>query len=799
MKVIRKGNDINILWEIFGEIDGVKSPYDLTGKDLSLYLENKYGRKEVTDFSTEENMVVWSFRGKDQKNLGVYSLILVVNEGEEFMHTIDECDAFEIVSHTCIAEQECKENLRISTQFNIGAITPDTSLNPDSLNVVTNAAICEALEAFRNEVNTQLTQFEEATGADLSAYKAEINAIFAHYKEGVNGTLNELREKVENLSHDALRSPIIYGEADNSAILDGEYEGYSNRAISQTSMAVGAGTIAGLKGWYYSKIDFTNKKITLSDTRVINTYGVLSGGGWSSGTPNIKGGDFISLVNNTKFDFCSKVTNVSGNIITVDSLPFSSLNKDGIYASLDDNSIYIPDRPDAGLIDFGGGAFAEGGYFSKASNICSHAEGLQTHAYGQYSHAEGRETRAAYASHAEGRNSEATGETSHAEGFETLASGDYSHAEGSKLTENGVVYRTISSGKYSHAEGRASESSGEVSHAEGYRTKANGQYSHAQGQTTFTDSNARAAHAEGIGGIFNDAQTGAFGIASHSEGVRTTASAQAAHSEGQETIASGKYSHAEGNTTTASGNYSHAEGQNTIAEGDGTHAEGKGTHAIGNYSHAEGWSTIAEGTRAHAEGDQTYAYGQYSHAEGERTTSNGRGSHAEGFRTIAENDYEHACGRFNSSIKSSDMAMATAFSIGRGETVAKRKNLLEVKANGDLYISGVDRTVQSILDASVRCITIPYYSDDDFEGDGYTTYYKKLFKEVTEAPSNNVVYKMDDEGESGRILFVTSMEFLSDRIIFLGVYHDKEKLKIINYTLYDGSMSRNESNLTTTV
>lgn len=189
MKVIRKGNDINILWEIFGEIDGVKSPYDLTGKDLSLYLGSKYGRKEVTDFSTEENMVIWSFRGKDQKNLGVYSLILVVNEGEEFMHTIDECDAFEIVSHTCIAEQECKENLRISTQFNIGAITPDTSLDPDSLNVVTNAAICEALEAFRNEVNTQLAQFEEATGADLSAYKAEVNAAFADYKVEVNGTL----------------------------------------------------------------------------------------------------------------------------------------------------------------------------------------------------------------------------------------------------------------------------------------------------------------------------------------------------------------------------------------------------------------------------------------------------------------------------------------------------------------------------------------------------------------------------------------------------------------------------------
>ena len=160
MKRVRKGNDINILWEIFGEIDGVVSPYDLVGKDITLYLGTPYGKEEVIDFSTEQNMIIWSFRGKDQKYIGVHTLTLVVNEGEAFMHTIDECQAFEIISQTCIKEVECKDNLRISTQFNIGAITPDTKLDPSSLNVVTNAAICEALNTFSKDVDNSIDVFK---------------------------------------------------------------------------------------------------------------------------------------------------------------------------------------------------------------------------------------------------------------------------------------------------------------------------------------------------------------------------------------------------------------------------------------------------------------------------------------------------------------------------------------------------------------------------------------------------------------------------------------------------------------
>ena len=472
-------------------------------------------------------------------------------------------------------------------------------------------------------------------------------------------------------------SPIGIGNTNNSAVLKGEFEGYSNKALSQTSMAIGAATTAGLKGWYYSNIDFANKKITLSDRPTYILAGnLLLNGGWSSGVPNIKVGDVISLVNDSKYDFCSKVTAISDNVITVDSLPFIELVRDNGAAVAviagqfsDGYSLYIPERPDAGIIDFGGGAFSEGGQ-SMATNICAHAEGLQTHAYGQYSHSEGRQTKAGYAAHAEGLGTEAKGLYSHAEGTGSKAIADGSHVEG---------YETQAEGKYAHSEGRTTKAIGTNSHAEGQNSEARKNNSHAEGQATIADGDA--SHSEGR-------ESNASGIYSHAEGRQTTASNNNAHAEGQGSIANGHTSHAEGwkciagtsdteptiNTNTDDGNYSHAEGNATWAKGNSSHAEGRKTKAFGKYSHAEGL--------------QTSAYGESSHVEGFGCVASGVNSHAEGHETRTYNRGEHACGMYNDSIKAIDASKGTIFTIGIG-TSAIFKNAIEVKANGDVYIIGI--------------------------------------------------------------------------------------------------------------
>jgi hypothetical protein len=489
--------------------------------------------------------------------------------------------------------------------------------------------------------------------------------------ESENPVMNKVITEELNKLTDTVGEGIPFekGNSENSAILKGEYQGYSNRAISQTSMAVGAATTAGLKGWYYSAIDFNNKKITLSDrpTYILSDSTLaLVNGGWSSGTPNIKANDVISLVNNSKYDLCSKVTAVNGNVITVDSLPFTILVIDsGAAASViagqfsDGYSLYIPERPDAGIIDFGGGAFSEGGQ-SKASNICAHAEGLQTHAYGQYSHTEGRETKAGYIAHAEGSKTKAIGNASHAEGTNTQALNSNTHAEG---------YNT--------------EVKGYAGHAEGYFTKVLYDYGHAEGDNTEVSRFSRGAHAEGV-------QTKASNTAAHAEGFATKALGTSSHAEGHgesldnPNLAQGDYSHVEGEKNKALGIAAHSEGGATVAQGNFSHSEGRFTRAYGLWSHVEGGGV--EGN------ENNYgAFGPISHCEGYATKTHGgaNSAHAEGRFTEANNMAEHACGIYNKSTKSSDASQATHFSIGIGTANTNRKNAVEVKQNGDVYIIGV--------------------------------------------------------------------------------------------------------------
>lgn len=125
----------------------------------------------------------------------------------------------------------------------------------------------------------------------------------------------------------------------------------------------------------------------------------------------------------------------------------------------------------------GYGAFSMGRKEGSIVGVYSHAEGRDTKASGNYSHAEGYRT-------------EASGSNSHAECYEATASGNCSHAEG---------YCTTASGYCSHAEGQSTTASGSNSHAEGYYTKASSQYQHVQGKYNIEDSENKYAHIVGNG------------------------------------------------------------------------------------------------------------------------------------------------------------------------------------------------------------------------------------------------------------------------------------------------------------
>ena len=574
-------------------------------------------------------------------------------------------------------------------------------------------------------VDTKISNLVNSAPATLDTL-GELATAFTENKNVVDALNSAITNKAD-------KSDVVIGKGeldnsviDNSAVLKGEYTvngtKYKNKAISKVSVSVGAGSTAGLKGWYYTNVDLANKRIWLSDTR---STGILSIKiSTSAGTTNTsftsgwKEGDEVTIVNDKKYDRCAKITAINGNMITLDKLPFDSSNIvtsaaaigsynepdefsiTAIRISDDDNKTRTVSSCDMGSVDFGGGAHAEG-IQTYAVNIGAHAEGIQTVAYGQFSHTEGFRTEAAYSAHAEGKESKATGQYSHAEGMESEASGKTSHAEGNKV---------IASGDNSHAEGMESEASGKTSHAEGYQTKATADSSHAEGWKV--QAIGARSHAEG-------AETIASGSASHAEGSKTSSNGQASHAEGNTTVAYGNYTHAEGETNfalgrsshiegrgqgslndsltidmlksdaetywdnaeatgtdrlhIAAGQYSHVEGFNNFAGADCAHVEGQRNKATGVSSHAEGWKTAATGVRAHAEGESTIAAGSASHAGGIGSAAGGKASFAHGDNVKATNANEIAFGKYNSSDKN------TIFSIGNGTANDNRSNIFELK------------------------------------------------------------------------------------------------------------------------
>lgn len=102
MYKLRVGNDINIQWRILR--DG--TPEDFAGKELRLLMRGTSQTIEVTDYTIEDNVLKWTYLGKDQKGPSTFTFTLIENEGKEDMFTIDKCDVLRLVSCSCQADDD---------------------------------------------------------------------------------------------------------------------------------------------------------------------------------------------------------------------------------------------------------------------------------------------------------------------------------------------------------------------------------------------------------------------------------------------------------------------------------------------------------------------------------------------------------------------------------------------------------------------------------------------------------------------------------------------------------------------
>lgn len=274
MEKIRKGNTTNILWEIVTK--GSEIPYDLTGKDLTLYLCGPFKKEKISQFSVSGNAISWTYQGKDQIHSGVYSLMLVENEGKDNMFTADECSAFELVNCSHLEGGESESHVSIETislrsAISVNSIKVDQELNENSSNPVSNSAVTKGLNRKVDKVDGKGLSSNDFTDDD----KEKLDSLENYDDSGLWDKLNEnegyisqLSESVEEIRSDmsTLDSTIGGINADISA-LDTKVEGKASPNGTYPNMTVGLAEDLGGRP-YYDESEFTFRASAGSDTSI---------------------------------------------------------------------------------------------------------------------------------------------------------------------------------------------------------------------------------------------------------------------------------------------------------------------------------------------------------------------------------------------------------------------------------------------------------------------------------------------------------------------------------------------------
>lgn len=165
-------------------------------------------------------------------------------------------------------------------------------------------------------------------------------------------------------------SPFGFGNANNSAVL----KGLNNQVISEGGVALGAGNLVGLKGFYYKYITLKAggqtrlANVYLSKTQVSNpTIDTNSGASFKDTSIKPQNywavGDIISIVNDAKYDDIATIKQVKDGLVQIEWLdgksPFSTVKQESDLSS-EDYSIYCLDKPTQGISDLGKYSFATG-------------------------------------------------------------------------------------------------------------------------------------------------------------------------------------------------------------------------------------------------------------------------------------------------------------------------------------------------------------------------------------------------------------------------------------------------------
>lgn len=303
-----------------------------------------------------------------------------------------------------------------------------------------------------------------------------------------NDALQSLFEKGNNI--------LKKGKGDHS--IEQVSEKNTNQALTENTIALGEGCIAGCKGYYITGIFFGNEQyypqVRISNVQP-NSIDILKNPfspNYSFTSPDYKVDDKIYINCGNHYIDLYKINWVSANILILypdsnhsltklreglektaregnatiigDLFPNSGRSTFKLLGDLkfDDYTLSVPTRPEVGVVEVSKNGFASGEN-TKATATDSTSEGRDTHSVGPYGHTEGRDTVAGYAAHAQNKGTKALGHYSDAKGLDTTASGMGAEAGGCD---------TEASGEWSQAKGDNTRASGYASDAGGYETEA---------------------------------------------------------------------------------------------------------------------------------------------------------------------------------------------------------------------------------------------------------------------------------------------------------------------------------------
>ena len=321
---------------------------------------------------------------------------------------------------------------------------------------------------------------------------------------------------------------------------------------------------------------------------------------------------------------------------------------------------------------FGDGTYA-GGYASAAFGIGSNSSGYSSFAAGSYTVASSQNSAAfGESSYANNTNDFVAGyqlSTSGMQGGNEAAFGKYNNVN----SANGPYLFTIGDGEMQEIYHEYGTPSWEPNPDDPESTDS---------WTEYIEVRKNAVDIKTNGDVFIE-DIGGYDGTNSSNATRL----QDVISGKQDTLTAGSGISIQNNVISATGGggsglWTSGTGTGSVMSPGAFQANGNNSVSAGDYTRSNGTSSIALGTSTTTTGLSAAAIGANSTAAGSYSVALGHG-------LGAVNTDETALGKFNNYIDTGTTAEKTFFTVGNGTSNNTKSNVLEIKQNDDIYVSGV--------------------------------------------------------------------------------------------------------------